>query len=189
MLPGSPGIDAGDPLFVPPPEFDQRGAPFARVVGAAIDIGAFEAQSPTVEELLQQYVDEGILNRGQANSLAVKIQFKGNDLAKPKRQQAFVNHVDAFVRAGILSDEQGQALLDAIDRQHSSAMRQQAAHDTALQDDYGTGAAVADELKGHAWRTSSAFDSVLDKLTGKRGVITSGLGRRSKPSGVLSTRF
>ena len=28
-------IDAGDPGFLPPPEFDQRGAPFARVVGAA----------------------------------------------------------------------------------------------------------------------------------------------------------
>jgi predicted outer membrane repeat protein len=169
LLPGSPAIDAGDPGFVPPPEFDQRGAPFARVVGAAIDIGAFEVQAaPTVEELLRQYVDEGVLNRGQANSLAVKLQFKGNELAKPKRQQAFVNHVGAFVRAGILSEDQGQALIDALDRHHASALRQQAANDAALEDDYDTGASVADELTDGVWPTSSAFDSVLDKLTGKR---------------------
>ena len=45
LLPGSPSMDAGDPLFVPPPDFDQRGNPFARVVGARIDMGAFEDQS------------------------------------------------------------------------------------------------------------------------------------------------
>ena len=39
---GSPAINAGDPAFVVPPAFDQRGAPFARVLGGTIDIGAFE---------------------------------------------------------------------------------------------------------------------------------------------------
>ncbi len=48
LLLGSPAIDAGDPAFTPPPDFDQRGAPFERVVdgdntgGATIDMGAFE---------------------------------------------------------------------------------------------------------------------------------------------------
>jgi len=42
LLPGSPCLDAGDPAFVPPPDTDQRGAGFARVSGAHIDIGAFE---------------------------------------------------------------------------------------------------------------------------------------------------
>ena len=46
LLPGSPCIDAGDPNFVPPPEFDQRGSGFARVVNGRIDIGAFEVQPP-----------------------------------------------------------------------------------------------------------------------------------------------
>jgi hypothetical protein len=40
--PKSPAIDAGDPAFTPPPEFDQRGLP--RVVGGVIDIGAVEHQ-------------------------------------------------------------------------------------------------------------------------------------------------
>ena len=41
----SPAIDAGDPLFAG--IFDQRGRHFGRVVGAAVDIGAVEAQSGT----------------------------------------------------------------------------------------------------------------------------------------------
>jgi hypothetical protein len=43
LLPGSPAIDAGDPEFVGPPDFDQRGSGFPRVVHGRIDIGAFEA--------------------------------------------------------------------------------------------------------------------------------------------------
>jgi len=43
LLPGSPAINAGNPSIVfNPAEFDQRGAPFVRVVGGQIDIGAFE---------------------------------------------------------------------------------------------------------------------------------------------------
>jgi hypothetical protein len=42
LLPGSPAIDAGDTTN--PPAYDQRGTGFARVVGAGIDVGAFEAQ-------------------------------------------------------------------------------------------------------------------------------------------------
>jgi hypothetical protein len=42
LLPGSPAIDAGDPTFTSPPDFDQRGLGFPRVVNGRIDIGAFE---------------------------------------------------------------------------------------------------------------------------------------------------
>ena len=48
LLTGSPAIDAGDPSFTPPPDYDQRGPGFPRVVNNRIDIGAFEVQaSPT----------------------------------------------------------------------------------------------------------------------------------------------
>jgi hypothetical protein len=46
LLAGSPAIDAGDPNFTPPPEFDQRGLRFPRVVNGRIDIGAFEGGQP-----------------------------------------------------------------------------------------------------------------------------------------------
>ena len=42
LLSGSPALDAGDPNFVSPPDFDQRGDGFPRVIGNRIDIGAFE---------------------------------------------------------------------------------------------------------------------------------------------------
>ena len=40
--PNAPPVNAGDPAFVPPPDFDQRGTGFARVVGGLLDIGAVE---------------------------------------------------------------------------------------------------------------------------------------------------
>lgn len=46
LLPGSPAIDAGNPSFSPPPEFDQRGSGFARIVNGHIDVGSFELQTP-----------------------------------------------------------------------------------------------------------------------------------------------
>jgi hypothetical protein len=43
LLPGSPAIDAGDNTDAP--MWDQRGAPFRRIVNGTIDIGAFEVQA------------------------------------------------------------------------------------------------------------------------------------------------
>jgi hypothetical protein len=43
LLPGSPAIDAGDNVGAP--MWDQRGAPFHRIVNGIIDIGAFEVQA------------------------------------------------------------------------------------------------------------------------------------------------
>jgi hypothetical protein len=45
LVPGSPAINMGNPSFVGPPNFDQRGAPFVRVADFRLDIGAFETQT------------------------------------------------------------------------------------------------------------------------------------------------
>jgi N-acetylneuraminic acid mutarotase len=45
LLPGSPAIDAGNPSFVPPPYYDQRGPGFDRVRNGRIDTGSFEVQA------------------------------------------------------------------------------------------------------------------------------------------------
>jgi len=48
LLPGSPAIDAGDPNFTPPPDYDQRGPGFVRVFNGRLDVGSFEVQpTPT----------------------------------------------------------------------------------------------------------------------------------------------
>jgi N-acetylneuraminic acid mutarotase len=46
LLPGSPSINAGDPNFVGPPDYDQRGPDYYRVRGGRIDVGSFEVQEP-----------------------------------------------------------------------------------------------------------------------------------------------
>ena len=46
LLPGSPAINAGDPNFVSPPDYDQRGPNYYRVRGGRIDVGSFEVQEP-----------------------------------------------------------------------------------------------------------------------------------------------
>ena len=52
----------------------------------------------------------GVLNRGQANSLIVKLNLKGNhgDIGKV---QAFLDEVADFLNAGILTQAQADALL------------------------------------------------------------------------------
>jgi hypothetical protein len=50
LLFGSPAINAGDPNFVGPPDYDQRGPNYYRVTDGRIDVGSFEVQnspSPT----------------------------------------------------------------------------------------------------------------------------------------------
>jgi len=55
----SPAVNAGDVAFSPPPDFDQRGAPFVRVSGGRIDMGAFERQSvAAVDLVVDTLVDE-----------------------------------------------------------------------------------------------------------------------------------
>ena len=45
LLPDSPAVDAGDPIFTPPPWYDQRGPDFYRLRNDRIDIGSFEVQN------------------------------------------------------------------------------------------------------------------------------------------------
>jgi hypothetical protein len=59
LLPESPAIDAGDPNFSPPPDFDQRGSGFDRIINGQIDIGAFELQDPIAPPIV---LDVGLYN-------------------------------------------------------------------------------------------------------------------------------
>lgn len=45
LLTNSPALNAGNPAFTGPPNTDQRGAGFNRIMGGRIDIGAFESQT------------------------------------------------------------------------------------------------------------------------------------------------
>lgn len=68
---------------------------------------------------IEALTNSGILNGGQANSLIVKIDAtiasldRGNTTAACNELQAFINEVDGLVRAGTLTPDEGQALIDS----------------------------------------------------------------------------
>jgi parallel beta-helix repeat protein len=66
LLPGSPAIDTGsNPAGL---TTDQRGAGFARAVGPAVDIGAFEVQPVAVQSVV---IDNGTAQRSLVRSITV----------------------------------------------------------------------------------------------------------------------
>jgi hypothetical protein len=75
------------------------------------------------QELIRSLIDEiealreaGVLNDGQANSLIVKLESAIKNLDKGKAKtalnnlNAFMNQVQAFIKGGVLTPEEGQSL-------------------------------------------------------------------------------
>jgi pullulanase-type alpha-1,6-glucosidase len=98
------------------------------------DTGTFTVPARTTavfefapQEMIRSLIDEiedlvgaGSLNEGQGNALIVKLERainrlnRGNPRTALNVLNAFVNQVNDFVKEGILTPEEGQALLDAI---------------------------------------------------------------------------
>ncbi|MBY6204052.1 IPTL-CTERM sorting domain-containing protein [Halomonas denitrificans] len=66
--PASPVIDAANPAFASPPDFDQRGAGFPRVVGAAPDMGAVEGELPPNIAIAPDPLDFGVQKVGETSA-------------------------------------------------------------------------------------------------------------------------
>jgi hypothetical protein len=133
LLLGSPAIDAGDPGAVAGvgnvPLYDQRGAPYDRIVGGRIDMGAVERDNAALP------------SDGKVDGLDYLV-WAGN------------------FGAGTATPAAQPAVTTA-----SSTDEQLAAVDLALEDDYDTGATVADDPAVRKWQLSRAFNSVLEKAS------------------------
>jgi len=124
LLPGSPAINAGDPNFIPPPDFDQRGPGFTRVVCGRIDIGAFEVQqagcSPAEQITgLISLAQSMSLDSGTANSLIVKLHVAARALGSGNNQaacgilSAFLNEVNAQSRKKLTAAQANLLIAEA----------------------------------------------------------------------------
>lgn len=91
---------------------DDQGLFLADIVNLADQVG-------DLAEEIQKLVDAGILNNGQANALLSKLASasasfdKGNLVAAQNTIRAFINQVEGFVSAGVLTAAEGQVLIDA----------------------------------------------------------------------------
>jgi hypothetical protein len=133
----SPCIDAGYNDALPPTvSTDLDG--YRRIVDgnndgtATVDMGAYERayEQPanlTTEEQIQLVVDNvdqllsaGVVNKGQGNALKSKLSTAINSLEKGhikpaiNQLQAFINQVNAYESADILTEDQADLLRDAV---------------------------------------------------------------------------
>lgn len=112
VLPGSPALDAGDPNFADPPEFDQRGGPgFVRVFGGRIDIGSFESQPFVVDG---DFNDDGLYNCLDIDALVAAIAAGTDGLAFDLSGDAVVDVADRdawLAEAGEVNLGPGKAYL------------------------------------------------------------------------------
>jgi predicted extracellular nuclease len=86
------------------------------VIGLELTI---EQEVNELIDAVQALVDDGTLNGGQGNALTKKLEnvlaklAKGNTNAAANQLDAFINQVEDYVNGGILTAEQGDALIEA----------------------------------------------------------------------------
>ena len=123
LLPDSPAINAGNPAFTPPPNYDQRGPGFPRVLGSRIDIGSFEARPSVTNQLsdLIALIQSLPIQSAIKNELIGKVQQVLNVLTDKKKFNAcfaldvFIFSVRAQSHTKLTSD-QANRLLDAANQ-------------------------------------------------------------------------
>lgn len=110
--PGSPAVNAGDPAFTPPPNNDQRGAGFPRVVGGRIDIGSVE-RDVVVAGTLQFSLSGYSVNEHGITATITVIRVGGSQGAVSVSYQASdgsaTQPADYLPAAGMLSWADGDA--------------------------------------------------------------------------------
>jgi hypothetical protein len=104
-----------------------------------IDVSSSNATNE-IDELIDdvnKLFVEGKLNKGQANSLTAKLSGakkaieKGNIKAAINKMEAFINEVESMINYGILSEEDGQPLIDKANEIIAQLQSQQEQQNTS----------------------------------------------------------
>jgi hypothetical protein len=82
----------------------------ATPASVAINVESIAQEATNLQARVSALQTAGVLNQGQANSLIVKLNLKGNN-GDVGKVQAFLNEVQADLNAGILTQAQADALL------------------------------------------------------------------------------
>jgi hypothetical protein len=89
-----------------------------RTAAVFVDYATPQERLELLIEDIQDLVEAGLLNQGQGNSLVVKLQGAIDNLDRGKTKvavnqiTAFINEVTSLIDEGVLSAENGQALID-----------------------------------------------------------------------------
>jgi hypothetical protein len=81
---------------------------------AAIEVLSAQQQAEVLAAVIADLGDDGVLSGGQENALLDKLSFLSTPNAENK-VQAFINQINAFASAGILTQEQADELIDAAE--------------------------------------------------------------------------
>jgi photosystem II stability/assembly factor-like uncharacterized protein len=93
--------------------------PMSNISFATLPINLYDMIISLIEDV-EQLVEDGVLNKGQGNALIKKLEKVLDRLIDDRNKSAvnalgaFSNQVDAFVRGGVLSPEDGQNLSDQV---------------------------------------------------------------------------
>ncbi|MEZ6071650.1 MAG: choice-of-anchor Q domain-containing protein [Pirellulales bacterium] len=174
-LPGSPVIDAGDAGAVAGvgtvPLYDQRGAPFDRVAGGRIDIGAVEAQAValTADGNGDGWVD-GLDYLIWAANYGTSPGPDGDISDGDYNDDGTIDGLDYLLWAANYGTH---AAVPAS--QTATTGGTVKAVDAAIESEYDVAGAGTSDSGSSSWRTSLAFETMLDELVGARGGRSSGL--------------
>ena len=160
LLPGSPAINAGDPTAAAGvngvPMNDQRGAPFARVYGGRIDIGAFELQ-PT-NHLLGDFNRDGVVDSADYTLLRKQMsQFVPSGTGADANGDGVVNNADYLVWKSNFGQPQFQLPLSVASASASGLNERMIAS--------------LPEQPATLWQTSTDHHSDLSCLASNRAAI------------------
>src|SRR6202022_221598 len=97
LLPGSLAIDAGDNIRTAGETNDQRGAGFNRVIGPAVDMGAYEFQPPAVNVGISSSLNPSIY--GQTVIFSTTVQGVASNSNTPQGTVTFL--IDGVARATV----------------------------------------------------------------------------------------
>ena len=81
----------------------------ATQASVAITVESIAQEAAKLQAQVRALQTAGMLNQGRAQSLIVKLNLQGNH-GDSGKVQAFLNHVAAFLNAGILTQAQAEGL-------------------------------------------------------------------------------